>query len=345
MTKIVSREFGITKDGRKVTVFNLSNGNGMTVRILDYGCTVQSVVFQGADVVLGYPDIASYEKGDCFLGAIVGRYANRIKKGRFILEGKEYRLRKNQAGNHLHGIFSKVVFEASIEGGSLCFHHLSSESEEGYPGNLDVKVHYTLTDDNALRIDYEATTDKTTIVNLTNHSYFNLNGQDNSTVLNHKLRLNCSAFTEFDEVFTPTGKVLSVEDTPLDFRKEHTLGERIEDDYPQLRMCHGYDHNMILDGEVGELEPIGILIGDKTGIILEAFTTEPAIQLYSANYLKGKTRLNGKGGVPYPNRGGLCLEAQHYPDSINHPEFPSTVLHPGETYRQQTVYRFRAKQK
>lgn len=347
MAAIVAKPFGVTQGGQAVTAFELRNGAGMCARILDFGGTVQSITLPDAhgavqDVVLGYGDIRSYEKGNYFYGGIVGRVANRIKDARFALEGKEYRLKKNSHGesNHLHGVFSKKVFDASIEGETLVLHYLSPDMEEGYPGNLDLRVRYSLSEDNALTIDYEAVTDQTTIVNLTNHSYFNLNGHDGSDILNHKARLFCGDFTEIDESKTPTGRILSVEGTPLDFRQEHTIGERIHNDYPQLRLCGGYDHNMILGGKEGELKPIGIVHSEKTGITLEAFTTEPAIQFYAANFL-GDEKLAGKAGIVYPKNGGFCLEAQHYPDSINHPEFPSTALRPGEVYRQKTIYRFK----
>ena len=347
MALISSKPFGVTKDGQAVTAFELRNDAGMCVCVLNYGGTVQSILLPDAhgvvqDVVLGYDDIRSYEKGNYFYGAIVGRVANRIKDARFTLEGKEYRLKKNSRGesNHLHGVFSKKIFDASIEGETLLLHYLSPDMEEGYPGNLDLKVRYSLSEDNALTIDYEATTDQTTIINLTNHSYFNLNGHDGSGILNHKIRLFCKEFTEIGESKTPTGRILSVEGTPLDFRQEHLIGERIHEDYPQLRLCGGYDHNMILEGKGGELKPIGIARSEKTGITLEAFTTEPAIQFYTANFL-GSRKLVGKANIIYPKNGGFCLEAQHYPDSINHPEFPSTALHPGEVYRQKTIYRLK----
>ncbi len=346
MVTIHSNEFGRTKEGQKVTAFTLSNSNGMSVRILDFGGTIQSLIVPDregvpTDVVLGYDDVASYENGSCFYGAIVGRYANRIKDARFVLDGKEYVLEKNSGDNHNHGGFNKRMFEASVDRDALVLRYLSPDMEEGFPGNLSVEVRYRLRDDNALEIGYTAATDAPTVLNLTNHSYFNLNGQDGSTVLDHRVQLNSSYFTEYSETFAQTGAILSVEDTPLDFRSERVIGERFDDDYPQFRICTGYDHNMILDGEAGELKRIGTAKSDKTGICLEAFTTEPAIQFYSANFVHLDPVPYGKNGVRYPKNGGICMEAQHYPCSPNYAHFPTTVLRKGDIYRQKTIYRFK----
>lgn len=347
MTTIQTRAFGQTGDGRGVTAFDLQNGGGMRVTALDFGGTVQSVLVPDrtgtpTDVVLGYDDIASYENGTCYYGAIVGRYANRLRDGRFVLDGREYQLEKNsEESNHLHGVFSKRMFEASPDGGDLLLRYLSPDGEEGFPGSLRVEVRYRLREDNALELRYTAETDAPTLLNLTNHSYFNLNGADGSTVLDHRLQLNSSRFTEYTETLAQTGRILSVEHTPLDFREEQAVGARIRDDYPQLRLCAGYDHNMVLDGAAGELKPIGTVKSGKSGICLEAFTTEPAVQFYTGNYIPFDPVPHGKNGVRYPKNGALCLEAQHYPDSARHAHFPSVVLRPGEVYTQTTVYRFR----
>ena len=213
--------------------------------------------------------------------------------------------------------------------------------EEGFPGNLNLEVRYTLSEDNALEIEYQATTDAPTVLNLTNHSYFNLDGQDGSTVYEHKITLNSSYFTEYKESFAQTGRIISVNGTPLDFRTEHTIGERFDDDYYQFRLCTGYDHNMVLDGEEGKLKPIGTAKSDKSGICLEAYTTEPAVHFYSSNFIQYDAVKKGKNGICYPKNGAFCFEAQHYPDSVNHENFPSTVLRPGEIYSQKTVYRFK----
>lgn len=347
MSTVQSQDFGRTKEGRRVTAFDLHSGNGMCVRVLDFGGTVQSIIVPdrgGApvDVALGYDDIESYENGACFYGATVGRFANRIKGFRFSLDGREYQLDKNSNdSNHLHGVFTRRVFDASPDGGDLVLRYKSPDGEEGFPGNLSVEVRYHLSEDNALELTYTAATDAPTVLNLTNHSYFNLNGQNALTILDHKVQLSSSRFTEYDETFAQTGNILSVENTPLDFRAEQLIGARIDEDYPQLRLCMGYDHNMILDGDAGGLNRIGTVKSEQSGILLEAFTTEPAVQFYTGNYMHLDPVPHGKNGVRYPKRGGLCLEAQHYPDSVHHANFPSTVLRPGETYRQKTVYRFR----
>ena len=348
MRNVISYEFGRTNDGRKVTAYEMSNGNGMSVRILNYGCTVQSITVPDrngvpVDVVLGYDDISSYEKGSCLYGAVVGRYANRIGDARFVLDGKEYLLEKTSENklHHLHGVYAKRLFEGRIEDGAVVLKYLSPDKEEGFPGNLSVEVRYTLGEDNSLELSYTATTDAPTILNLTNHLYFNLNGQGDPTALDHKVWLNCSSFSEYTETFAQTGRIIPVENTPLDFRKEQTIGARFNDDYHQFRICTGYDHNMILDGDPGELKPIGTAKSDKSGICLEAFTTEPAIQFYSANFIQFDSASKGKNGVRYPKNGGFCFEAQHYPDSINHKNFPNVVLRPGEAYRQKTIYRFK----
>ena len=346
MATVQKRVFGQTKEGRTVTAFDLCSETGMRATILDFGATVQSLFVpdrggKPVDVVIGYDDVASYEKGTCYFGGVVGRVANRIGNARFVLDGKEYILEKTPGEeNHVHGVFNKRMFDASLDGESLILRYLSPEMEEGYPGNLSVEVCYRLREDNALVIAYRATTDAPTILNLTNHSYFNLNGQDGSTILDHKVRLNCSAFTEYTATFAQTGRIIPVQGTPLDFREEQTIGARFQDDYPQFRLCTGYDHNMILDGKAGELKQIGTAESEKTGIRLEAFTTEPAAHFYSGNYMKFDAVKIGKNGVRYPNRGAFCFEAQHYPDSVNHPHFPSIVLRPGEVYTQTTIYRF-----
>lgn len=347
MAIVSTKEFGKTKDGRIVTSYCMRNESGMSVNVLDFGGTVQSIVVpdrdgKPVDVALGYDDVLSYENGTCYYGGIVGRFANRIGGARFVLDGKEFTLPKTPGeDNHVHGIFNKRLFQASVEDGAVILSYLSPNGEEGYPGNLNVQVRYDLSDDNALAISYQVTTDEPTILNITNHSYFNLNGQDGSTIFDHKVQLNSSSFTEYTPSFAQTGRIIPVDNTPMDFREEHTVGERFNDDYYQLRLCTGYDHNMILDGKQGELKRIGIAKSENTGISVEAFTTEPAIQFYVGNYMHLDEVKKGKNGITYPKNGALCFEAQHYPDSVNHPNFPSVVLRPGEVYRQKTVYRFR----
>lgn len=347
MATVNSKEFGQTKSGQSVTAFEMCNKSGMKVNILDFGATVQSLIVpdregKPVDVVLGYDDIESYENGSCYYGAVVGRYANRIGGARFVLDGKECVLQKTPGeNNHVHGVFAKRMFKAEVNNGVLILRYLSPDMEEGYPGNLNLEVRYNLSEDNALEIIYKATTDAPTVLNLTNHTYFNLNGQDGSTVFDHKVKLNSSYFTEYEESFAQTGRIISVDNTPLDFRTEETIGARFNDDYPQFRLCTGYDHNMILDGPEGELKHIGTAKSKKSGICLEAFTTEPAVHFYSGNYMHFDPVQKGKNGIHYPKNGGFCFEAQHYPDSVNHPNFPSTVLRPGEIYSQNTIYRFK----
>lgn len=348
MATILSKEFGTTKEGRKITAFTLINDNGMSATILNFGATIQSIVVPDrkgvpTDVVLGYDDIISYENGTCYYGATIGRYANRIGGGKFVLDGKEYLLGKNSENghNHIHGVFAKRVYDVSINDGVLTLRLFSPDMEEGYPGNVNVEIRYTLSEDNTLTIDYTATADAPTVINLTNHCYFNLNGQDGSTVLDHRVRLNSSYYTEYDEVFAQTGRLIPVDNTPLDLRKEQTIGARFDDDYPPFRVCTGYDHNMVLDGKEGELKLVGTAKSDKSGISLKVSTTEPAIQFYSGNFIHFDPVFKGKNGIRYPKNGGFCMEAQHYPDSVNHANFPSTVLRPDEIYKQKTVYKFK----
>ena len=348
MISVLSEEFGRTKEGRKVTAFILRNGNGMSVKVLDYGCTIQSIIVpdkSGApvDVVLGYDELASYENGSCYYGATIGRYANRLGGGVYTLDGKVYQLEKNSPNghNHIHGVFARRVFDTFIDGGSLVLRYFSPDMEEGYPGNLNVEIRYDLFENNTLEVTYKATTDKPTIINLTNHCYFNLSGQNGSTILDHKVRLNSSVFSEYDEFFAQTGKVIPVDGTPLDLRKERPIGSLFDSDYPKFRVCTGYDHNMIIDGEAGKLNLVGTAKCDKTGITLEVFTTEPAFQFYSGNFIHCDPIEKNKNGIRYPKNGGFCMEAQHYPDSPNHPHFPSTTLRPGEVYTQKTVYTFK----
>lgn len=348
MIHISSKPFSTTHDSREVIRYIMQNDNGMRVSLLSYACTVQSIIVPDrnghpTDVVLGYDSLEDYERGTVFLGAFVGRYANRIKNSEFMLNGKTYSLEKNDGNNHLHGIFCHDVFDGRIDGDSVVFTKYSPSSDEGYPGNLTLEIRYILTEDNALDISYRATTDEDTVVNFTNHSYFNLNGADGSEITGHMLKIDADTFTEADAETLPTGRILSVASTPLDFRSSKRIGDDIDDEYDQIRYGHGYDHNFILNGPSGELREFAEAWSDRSGIFMSCSTTEPAVQFYSGNYLEGDMAEHGKGGVKYPNRSGFCLEAQHYPCSPNFPEFPSTVLKKGEVYHQETVYRFSIK--
>ena len=345
MTKITSEPFGVTKQGEPVRRFTMENESGMRVRVLSYGCTVQSIEVPGpggttVDVALGYDDLAGYEAGSCFFGAFVGRYANRIKGARFELNGTTYQLERNDGNNHLHGSYCHRVFQGRAVDGELVFDFVSPDGEEGYPGTLTVQVRYSLTGDNTLTMAYSAATDQDTVLNLTNHTYFNLNGQDGSDVLDHELRLNAEAFTEGDRETLPTGKILPVEGTPMDFREGKAIGAELLCGDPQLVMCRGYDHNFILNRESDGLGWFASASSARTGIRMDCYTTQPAVQLYTGNYVDDDAAPCGKGGIRYPRYGGFCLETQHYPCSPNFPDFPSTVLRPGETYHHVTGYRF-----
>lgn len=342
--------FGKTPDGTTVALYTLTSGKGMEVKIATYGGIVVSIKTpdrngQIEDIVLGFDKLEPYLKGHPYFGAITGRYANRIAKGRFSLGGVEYKLATNNGENHLHGGvrgFDKRVWEAKPlnlpNGVSVELKYLSQDGEEGYPGNLSSRVLYTLTNDNQLRIDYDATSDKDTVLNLTNHSYFNLAGQGKEDILNHQLMLNADRFTPTDAGSIPTGELRPVAGTPFDFRKLTVIGARIDQNEQQLILGKGYDHNWVLNGQMGTLSQAAKVLESKTGRVLEVWTTEPGVQFYTANYLDGT--LTGKGGRVYQRRYGLCLETQHYPDSPNKPTFPTTVLKKGARYRSTTVFKF-----
>lgn len=344
----IEKETWGTVDGKPVDLYTLTNANGLEAKITNYGGIVVSLKVLDrngklGDVVLGYDNLKGYVENNPYFGAIVGRYGNRIGAAKFSLDGVEYTLAANNGPNHLHGGikgFDKVVWKArgvtSDNGVSLELSYLSLDGEEGYPGNLTVTVVYTLTDDNELKIDYFATTDKKTVVNLTHHSYFNFVGSGD--ILGHKLWLKASRFTPVDEGLIPTGELRSVIGTPMDFTRPFAIGARIEQDTQQLRYGFGYDHNWVLDKRLGEMALAGSLYEPATGRFMEIYTTEPGIQFYSGNFLDGT--ITGKRGIIYEFRNGLCLETQHFPDSPNKPDFPSTVLKSGEEYRTTTIYKF-----
>ena len=345
--------FGITNDGVSVYIYTLTNSKGMEARITNYGGILVSLVVPDKsgkldDIVLGYDSLSGYIKNSPYFGALIGRYGNRIAKGKFTLEGKEYSLAVNNGANTLHGGlkgFDKVVWDAKERKGksglSLVLTYLSKDGEEGYPGNLRVKVVYTLTDNNELKIDYTATTDKATVVNLTHHSYFNLAGAGMGDILSHELTINASKFTPIDEGLIPTGELKDVAGTPFDFTKPAQIGSRINADDQQLKFGKGYDHNFVLERK-GKGMTLAARAEEKTtGRVMEVFTTEPGVQFYSGNFLDG-TNI-GKKGAAYKFRYGFCLETQHFPDSPNEPKFPSTVLKPGKKYSTSTVYKFSVK--
>ena len=345
--------FGRTEDGREVELFTLTNRNGVEARIMTFGATVVSLKVPDRrgrldDVVLGFDRLEDYLKDTHYIGPVVGRYANRIARGRFTLNGVEYKLAVNNGENHLHGGirgFDKVVWTArplaARNGSALELTYLSRDGEEGYPGNLTTRVVYTLTDANELRIDYSATTDKDTVVNLTSHGYFNLAGHGNGDILNHRLMINANRFTPTDAGSIPTGELRPVRGTPFDFLRPTLIGARIEQPDEQLKFGNGYDHNFVLNGRAGTLRLAARVSEPTTGRVMEVWTTEPGIQFYTGNFLEGTAP--GKGGKSYGRRSAFCLETQHFPDSPNQPRFPSTVLRRGARFRYTTVHRFSAR--
>jgi len=346
------QSFGKTGDGRPVDLYTLTNSQGMEVRAMTYGGIIVSLRVPDKtgkfdDVVLGHDTLDGYLVNPPYFGVIVGRYANRIGNATFSLDGVKYTLAKNDGPNSLHGGvngFNKQVWEATsfkdATGVGVAFSYLSKDGEEGYPGNLKVKVSYVLTDENQLVIDYEATTDKATPLNLSQHSYFNLAGEGSGDILGHHLMLNADRFTPVDKTLIPTGEIRPVQGTPLDFTTPTAIGARINDNYEQLVVGRGYDHNFVINRKEDGLILAARVHEPTSGRVLEVFTTEPAVQFYSGNFLDGT--ITGKHGHVYKQRNGFCLETQHYPDSPNHPDFPSTILRPGATFHSQTVFKFSA---
>ena len=351
-SKMEKKPFGQLSDGQAIDLYTLTNAHGMQVAITNYGAAIVSIKVPGRqgkmdDVALGYDTLDGYVSDKAFLGATVGRYGNRIGHAKFTLGGTEYNLAKNNGENTLHGGkvgFNKKVWQAREvpSGGeqSLELSYVSKDGEEGYPGTLRASVTFTLPNDrNALIIDYRATTDKTTVVNLTNHTYFNLSGEGHGDILKYQLELDASHFTPVDQTLIPTGEILATKGTPLDFSKPVEIGARINDNDPQLKFGKGYDHNYVLDrnGKPGLIEAAEVF-DPQSGRVLQVYTTEPGIQFYTGNFLQGEE--HGKGGKVYTYRSAFCLETQHFPDSPNKPSFPSTELKPGQEYRSTTEFRF-----
>lgn len=348
---VTKHSFGKTSTGEEIDLYTLRNSNGFETQITNYGAIVVSLKTPDrngrfADIVLGFSDLDSYLNPHPYFGAIVGRYGNRIAKGRFTLDGVEYKLAVNNGENHLHGGikgFDKVVWTGrgltTKAGPAVALTYLSKDGEEGYPGNLRVRVTYTLTTKNELRIDYSATTDKNTVINLTHHSYFNLLGEGNGDILDHRVRINANRFLPTDAGSIPTGELRRVIGTPLDFLKFTAIGKRINQDYEQLTLGNGYDHTFVINGRPGVLRFAAAAYEPFTGRLLEVWTTEPGMQFYTGNFLDGT--VTGKSGKLYPRRSGFCFETQHYPDSPNQPSFPTTTLRRGATYRSTTIYKFR----
>lgn len=347
---VQTQPFG-SVDGRAITLYTLTNSRGMEVSAMNYGGIIVSIRVpdrdgQFADIVLGHDTLEGYRPNPPYFGAIVGRYANRIANGTFKLDGVTYSLPKNDGPNTLHGGtigFDKVVWDGEpLKGRSgVAFSYFSKNGQDGFPGNLRVKVTYTLTNANTLDIDYQAESDKATPINLSQHSYFNLKGEGNGDILDHEIMINADRFTPVDKNLIPTGELRPVKGTPLDFTQPTKIGARIDDKYDQLALAHGYDHNFVINREGGGLVLAARVYEPTTGRTLEVLTTQPGVQFYTGNFLDGT--ITGKQGHVYKRRYGFCLETQHFPDSPNHADFPSTILRPGETFLQKTVFKFSAK--
>ena len=344
-----SSNFKATIDGKQTGLYVLKNKNNVQVAITNYGGRIVSIIVPDkdgkmVDVSLGYDKVSGYQQAnEPYFGALIGRYGNRIGKATFTLDGKTVNVPANDHGNSLHGGpkgFHAQVWDAKLVNDyTLELSRVSVDGEEGYPGNLSVKVVYSLTDDNAIKMEYTATTDKTTVANLTNHAYFNLNGEGNGDINDHILQINAAKMTPVDGGLIPTGELKDVAGTPFDFTKPTAIGERVNAEDEQLKLGKGYDHNFVLTDASTKLKQAAKVVGPKTGITLEVITTEPAIQFYGGNFLDGKLT-DCKGGKPYQHRTGFCLETQHYPDAPNKPAFPTTTLKPGETYQTTTLYKF-----
>lgn len=345
-----AQAFEKTIDGKPVQLYTLENKNGAKAMITNYGGRLVSLLVpdknqQLTDVVAGFSDVQGYQQStEPYFGATIGRYGNRIAKGKFSLDGKSYELFTNNGSNTLHGGkkgFQDVVWDAKkIDEQTLELSYLSKDMEEGFPGNLKVKVVYTLEDNHALKITYDATTDKNTVVNLTNHAFFNLNGAGSGTILNHLVKINANSYTPVDSTLIPTGQIAPVKGTPFDFTSPKTIGERIEADNEQLKFGKGYDHNFVLNKQ-GADEPAAIVAGDKSGVVMEVYTDQPGLQFYSGNFMQGKNKMKGNRTDDF--RTAFALETQHFPDSPNQPSFPSTVLKPGVAYHTETIYKFSVK--
>lgn len=339
-------------DFDNIQLFTFQNKNGLKIKVTNYGAIITSICVPDrhgklADIALGYDDVADYMNAveKPYFGAVVGRFGNRIANGQFTLNGETYRLAQNNGPHHLHGGiigFDKVVWDAKpiaeLDWRGVELHYRAKDMEEGYPGNLEVTVTYKLFDDNRLSAEFAATTDKATPVNLTQHTYFNLQGEGEGTILGHELMLNASRYNPTDNTSIPNGELADVTGTPFDFRKAKPIGQDIEQSHEQLEFGAGYDHNFVLDKEDGELSLAARVYEPNSGRVMEVHTQEPGIQFYCGNFLSG--RLKGKSGQAYVQRGGFCLETQHFPDSPNQPNFPSTILKPGDEYRTKTVFAF-----
>ena len=346
----MKQHFGTTSGGQSVEAYTLRNGQGMEVSLITYGATITAVRVPDrhgnvANVTLGFNNLTDYETDSPYFGSIIGRYGNRIAKGKFTLNATEYKLATNDGENTLHGGnkgFDKVIWgaeEVVVNGApSVLFSYHAKDGEEGFPGNLAVQASYTLLEDNSLRIHYRATTDAPTVCNLTNHAYFNLRGEGSGTIEDHVLFIDADRYTPVDSTLIPTGELASVAGTPFDFRTPKRIGADLQAKHKQLSIAQGYDHNLVLNGTSGTLRLVARVHEPSSGRVLEVLTTEPGIQFYSGNFLDGT--IVGASGNAYHPRDAFCLETQHFPDSPNQPHFPATVLNPNEVYETTTIYRF-----
>ncbi|WP_163192278.1 aldose epimerase family protein [Clostridium thermarum] len=348
---ITKRFYGNTADGTAVDIFTLKNSKGITAEITNFGGVIVSLMVPDKngkveDIVLGFDKLADYEKKGPYLGAAIGRYANRIGGAAFELNGVQYKVDNNEGENHLHGGFKgfdKVVWQAEVVNNNgtetLELTYRSKDGEGGYPGNLDVKITYSITEDNELRIDYHAVSDKDTVVNLTNHSYFNLSGHNSGDILGHKVMLNADKFTPTDKASIPTGELADVKGTPMDFTTMKPVGQDIHADFQQIQNTKGFDHNWVLNTNGNLKEKAAEVVDENSGRVMEVYTTKPGVQLYTGNFLE-ESPVVGKGGYVYRNHSGLCLETQYFPDSPNKNNFPSAVLKAGDEYKHTTIYKF-----
>lgn len=345
MRNIIQSFFGKTEQGEAVSLFTIKNSKNAFVKITNYGATIVSIVVPDkndnfADVVLGYDDVLSYQKYNSCHGAMVGRHCNRIKDAKFSLNGIEYNLKANDGKNNLHSGgdgFDKKVWDFEIKGDKLVLSYFSEDGESGFPGNLSAEVSYSFSDENELIIEYKAVSDKDTIVNFTNHSYFNLSGHNSGTILNNRLKINADKITEVDDGCVPTGSLISVSGTPFDFKEFHVIGERIDEDNVSLKYGNGYNHHWVISGE--GLRFVAELADDAGERAMEVYSDMPGVQVYTANYLDGNDV--GKGGARYNKREGICLETQFPPNAINCPDFPSPVLKAGEEFKSTTIYKYK----
>ncbi|MCG8307570.1 MAG: galactose mutarotase [Cytophagales bacterium] len=349
-TPVMKARFQVTHEGKRIDLYTIRNSKGMIVQLTNYGGKLVSIIVpdkdgKPGDVCLGYESAEEYIRGIASLGATMGRVTNRIANARFTLNDSVYHLAKNNGAHTIHGGakgFRYRVWDArQLDDQNVELSYFSKDGEEGFPGNLTLKVLFSVTNDNELKLTYHATTDKPTMVNFTNHAFFNLSGAGTGDILDHELMVNAHAFTPVDADAIPTGEIKAVDGTPLDFRELTRIGDRIDEDFDQLKHVGGYDHNFVIHKNENELAMAALLYDPASGRVMEVKTTEPGIQIYTANSLSGKDM--GKGGKAYGPRSSVCLETQHFPDSPNHPNFPSTVLNPGEDYVSTTIYRFSVK--